>query len=117
MNHEVTVLIRTFNSRETILRAVDSVFHQTLNPRKIGILIVDDDSTDDTLELVENNPRIRILRIGHVGSLAALNIGLREVDTPYVIILDSDDWFEPSILEIMLDFAMTGSKVDFVRGS
>lgn len=114
MNPIVTVLIRTYNSKATIQRAVESVIDQTVDSEIVSIIIVDDGSTDDTLEIIRFYDRIEILETSHQGSLGALNFGLSKVTTPYVILLDSDDWFESDILEKMLTVVEEKPTIDFV---
>lgn len=101
MESAVTVLVRTYNSQETIERALNSVIEQTLHCDLFSILVVDDGSTDDSIRRVQQYMDVTFLRTDHKGSIAALNTGLKAVETPYVILLDSDDWFEPTILEKM----------------
>lgn len=111
---KITVLIRMYNSQETIERAIDSAINQTINQDEYSILVVDDGSKDDSLEIVSKYKGIRILETNHQGSLAALNFGIKSVETPYVIYLDSDDWFEPLILETMYHQFLSKSTTNFV---
>jgi glycosyltransferase involved in cell wall biosynthesis len=103
-----------YNSQETIERAVDSAINQTLDQNTYSILIINDGSTDDSLEIVSRYKDIQVLETDHQGSIAALNIGIQEVETPYVIYLDSDDWFEPLILKTMYNRFLSKSSTDFV---
>ncbi len=109
-----TVLIRTYNSRSTIERALQSVFNQTIDDSKYTVLLVDDGSTDDTLNIVEKYSSISLIESGHKGALKALNLGLQNVDTEFVIMLDSDDWFEPEILEKMSLVISENPDVDLI---
>jgi glycosyltransferase involved in cell wall biosynthesis len=114
MNPVVTVLIRTYNNQETIETALNSVIHQTIYPRGYSILVVDDGSTDESIKLVQKHHEVTLLKTDHRGSLAALNTGLECVKTPYVILLDSDDWFEPTILESMCEIFKQKPSTGFV---
>ncbi|WLD94941.1 glycosyltransferase family 2 protein [Alkalihalobacillus sp. AL-G] len=106
MKADVTVLIPFFNPGVRFLKkAVDSVFIQTYNQWKI--IFVDDASTDQSLKGIKeyiDDPRITLLT-NHVnlGQSKAQNVGLDAVDTPYIIKLDSDDWFFPDTIEVMME--------------
>jgi len=45
---EVSIVIPTFNRRESLLKTLDSLFNQTFPQENFEIIIVDDGSTDDT---------------------------------------------------------------------
>lgn len=88
----VSVVVPTYNRRETLDRAVESVLGQTYED--FELVIVDDGSTDGTRELVQSyeDDRIRYLRNeGTSGANAARNRGIRASDGRYVSFLDSDD--------------------------
>lgn len=69
-------------------------------------MIVDDCSTDDSLKYAEKllgDSRITIIRNQiNLGQSRTQNIGLRTVDTPFVIQLDADDWFMPNTLQVLM---------------
>lgn len=58
----ITALMTTFNSSRYVCQAIDSVLTQTY--QDFQLLIVDDASTDNTCQLIENyrDPRIRLIR-------------------------------------------------------
>jgi cellulose synthase/poly-beta-1,6-N-acetylglucosamine synthase-like glycosyltransferase len=68
---------------------------------------VDDASTDNSLTLAEhllNDPRIMVVRNEvNVGQSKAQNIALGLVATPYMVQLDSDDWFVPHALDTLVN--------------
>ncbi len=102
MQTEVTVLIPTYNREHYICQALNSVLNQTYRLWKI--ILVDDGSADNTIAVVETNvPKdtpITIIRNStNLGQSRTLNIGLEQIDTPYLIQLDSDDLFLPFTLE------------------
>jgi glycosyltransferase involved in cell wall biosynthesis len=87
----VSVLISAFNSSRFITATIESVLRQTLTD--FEILVLDDGSTDDTVERVEafRDPRIRVSRYPHRGAPAVLNAGLASARGRYVALLDHDD--------------------------
>jgi len=94
----ISVVIPTFNRRETIGRSIDSVLNQTLFPSEI--IVVDDGSTDGTSDYIQSNfPSIRLLQQPNKGVSAARNKGVRCADANWIALLDSDDEWFPQKLE------------------
>ena len=94
----ISVVIPTFNRRQTIGRSIDSVLNQTLFPSEI--IVVDDGSTDGTSDYIESNfPSIRLLQQPNKGVSLARNMGIRSSNSDWVALLDSDDEWFPKKLE------------------
>ena len=96
----VTVLMPTYNVATWVEEAIQSVLRQTY--RDFELLVVDDGSTDDTLEHVRSieDPRIRIAAFpDNVGLADNLNRGLDLIETELVARMDGDDIAEPDWLE------------------
>lgn len=87
----VSVVIPTWNRRELLSRALDSVMEQTLPVSEI--IVVDDGSTDGTARMLQErgDPRIRCLRQANSGVSAARNAGLALARGEFIALLDSDD--------------------------
>jgi glycosyltransferase involved in cell wall biosynthesis len=88
-----SVIIPTYNRSTLIGRTLDSVLAAV--DAGTEILVVDDGSTDGTLEMLGGyGGRIKILQQANKGPGAARNAGLREATGDYAAFLDSDDlWF------------------------
>lgn len=96
----VTVLMPTYNVAPWVEEAIQSVLNQTY--RDFELLVVDDASTDNTLDRVRaiDDPRIRIASFpNNVGLSENLNRGLDIIDTELVARMDGDDIAEPDWLE------------------
>jgi glycosyltransferase involved in cell wall biosynthesis len=94
----VTVAIPTYNRRELLREAIDSVFAQTWTD--FEVLVVDDGSTDGTGEMIEQDGHpIRYVYQANRGDAAARNRLIAETRTPLVAWLDSDDRWLPEKLE------------------
>lgn len=96
----VTVLMPTYNVAPWVEEAIHSVLRQTY--RDFELLVVDDASTDNTLDVVRtiDDPRIRIASFpDNVGLSENLNRGLDIIDTELVARMDGDDIAEPDWLE------------------
>jgi len=122
----VSVVIPCFNSLKTLERAVESVFNQTLCPNEL--ILVDDGSTDKTVELMYNlkgkysNFSIIIIELGaDLGVSTARNSGWDKSTQNYIAFLDSDDsWHKDKIniqynfMEINKNIVMTGTNFNII---
>jgi glycosyltransferase involved in cell wall biosynthesis len=97
----VSVIIPTYNRRDLVQRALESVFVQTY--RDFEIMVVDDGSTDDTRAVVEGRDRVRYLCQANAGPASARNLGIRHARGGIIAFLDSDDVWWPDFLETQLD--------------
>jgi glycosyltransferase involved in cell wall biosynthesis len=101
---KISVIIPVFNRRQEVLRAIASVLAQTLPPDEI--LVVDDASTDGTVEAVValQEPRIRIMRHArNRGAAAARNTGIEAAQGDWIAFLDSDDEWDKRKLARQLE--------------
>jgi glycosyltransferase involved in cell wall biosynthesis len=107
----VSVLIPFYNPGNMLIQAVNSVFEQIYENWKL--ILIDDASTDDSVTLISDylkDPRVILLKNPqNAGTAYSLNQGLKHVDTPFVIQLDSDDFFYPHTLEILMNEAKSHS--------
>jgi GT2 family glycosyltransferase len=92
------IVIASYNGERHLDAALDSVATQTHPP--VELVVVDDGSTDRTLDVLANRG-VRTLTPGHAGAPAARNAGRHAVDhnTDYLLFLDQDDVLAPSMIE------------------
>ena len=95
----VSVVIPTYNRAYSVGKAVHSVIRQTYE--NLEIIIVDDGSTDNTREIIENIKDSRIVYIYQKNQRqsAARNNGVRVAKGDLIAFLDSDDIWLPEKLE------------------
>ena len=97
----VSVIIPVYNAERYLPQCLDSVLAQTLED--IEVICVDDGSTDGSVAILKRyaarDSRIRLIRQKNACAGAARNQGLREANGEYLSFLDSDDFFEPTMLE------------------
>jgi len=100
----VSVLVAAHNSDETIARCLGSVLVQTV--QQFEIIVVDDHSEDDTLDILHQFTRDGRLRVflqrENQGQSHCLNVALSAARAPIVVQLDSDDWLESTALSEIL---------------
>lgn len=107
----VSALIPTYNRREQVLRAIDSVFAQTQPVDEV--IVVDDGSSDGTVETIRARygPLVRLFVQENAGAAAARNRGIREARSRWVAFLDSDDvWLSTKIERQLSTLAALGSE-------
>jgi len=96
----VSVVISTYNRAHLVERAIRSVLNQTY--RDFELIVVDDASSDNTREVVDNfhNERIRYMRHDdNKGAPEARNTGIKNAGGRYIAFLDDDDEWLPNKLE------------------
>ena len=100
---KVSVIIPVYNTGEIIKETIASVRMQTF--RDFEIIIVDDGSSDNTVELIDdqNDPAVRIIRQENTGIAGARNRGMAEAKGEYLAFLDHDDLFLPEKLQCQVE--------------
>lgn len=101
----VSVIMPCYNSAEYIGDSIDSVIAQTYENWEL--IIIDDCSTDNSLEIIEKykDTRIRILRNSeNSGAAVSRNNGIDTAQGRYIAFLDSDDLWLPEKLSHQLEY-------------
>ncbi|MBL0616516.1 glycosyltransferase family 2 protein [Aeromonas veronii] len=99
----VSIIMPAYNREDTIPAAITSVLAQTYP--YFELIIVDDGSTDGTINVVEEfmDERVRLIRgPGRSGVSEARNIGLRAAKGELIAYLDSDNTWQPEYLSAMV---------------
>jgi glycosyltransferase involved in cell wall biosynthesis len=112
-----TVVIPFFNGMKTIERALSSVLAQSVPPAEL-IVVNDGSDTENTtfLHALAKRHEISVIDRPNGGQGAARNDGIRAAATPFVCLLDQDDFYTPDHIEKLLEAAATvsSSKLGFV---
>lgn len=107
----LSVVVLTYNSSKTLSKCLQSLEDQL--DKNFEVLIIDDDSTDNTLDIVKNffsksNISYKVLRNGAHSISKGRNIGIKSCKTKYITFLDSDayahkDWVKNIIYNFKKD--------------
>lgn len=101
---DVSVLMPVYNQEKYVADAIRSVLHQTYE--NFEFIIVDDGSTDRTVEIINSfdDPRIRLICAPHEGYVSALKRATDEAGGTWLARMDSDDVCPPDRFEKQLNF-------------
>ena len=118
--YSVSVIIPVYNRENTIIDALESVYKQTALHLIMQVIIVDDGSSDQTLQLIEAyidlHPDfpIEIVRQSNKGVSVARNVGLQHAKGNWVAFLDSDDEWLPNKIERQFEVIGCHLEIDFL---
>ena len=116
MAEKISVIVPVYNSIDCLERCVESICAQT--HVDLEILLVDDGSTDGTDRLCEQlalkDCRIRTYHKKNGGASSARNMGIKLATGEYLGFVDSDDYIEPDMYELMIT-AMLMKKAPIVQ--
>jgi glycosyltransferase involved in cell wall biosynthesis len=94
------IIIPAFNREKFIAQAIESAIAQTLPADEI--IVVDDGSTDRTVEIAKKYiPSIKLIQIENngAGPSRPRNVGIAAARSKYILLLDSDDLLDHTVLE------------------
>ena len=101
----VTIITTVYNIEKYLDRFFKSVREQSYTDYQL--MIVDDGSEDNSLAVckkyAEQDSRIRIYALKHIGISAARNFAMQKIDTEFTAYLDGDDTFEKDYLKHLVD--------------
>lgn len=117
---KISVVIPAYNSEKTIKATLDSVVNQTFLPYEI--IVVNDGSTDKTLEIVKEyfkniDYNTKLVTTPNRGVSSARNIGLKLAKGEWVALLDSDDVWALNKLSVQKEIIESNPKIDFLGTS
>jgi glycosyltransferase involved in cell wall biosynthesis len=107
---KVSVIIPVYNSRNYIEKCLQSLINQTLS--EIEIILIDDASTDNSLEILryyekQFPDKIRVIHSAvNQRQGGARNLGIEMAKGEYLGFVDSDDWVEAKMYELLYDEAI-----------
>ena len=109
MSKTVSVIVPVYNSKAYLARCIDAILSQTYE--NLEVILVDDGSSDNSLEICrdyeKNDSRVRVFYKENGGSSSARNIGIKEATGEYICFCDSDDYYEPNIVENLMSVFIT----------
>ncbi len=111
----ISVIIPLYNCEKYIKDALDSIFKQ--NYPNIEVIVVNDGSTDHSLQIVEQFGKdITIIFQKNQGPASAKNTGIKQAKGSILAFLDSDDLWTDNHIQCMLPFLENDDSYDAVKG-
>ncbi|WP_263261296.1 glycosyltransferase family 2 protein [Pseudomonas sp. RIT-PI-S] len=114
----ISVVIPTYNYAHYLTRVLDSITSQVME--NIEVIVVDDGSTDGTLELLRQYasrwPVVDVVTQSNAGAGAARNAGIRRARGEYILPLDADDELTPTALAAFKEAVSSRPELDVVLG-
>ena len=120
----VSIIVPAFNSESYIRQTSETLLSQ--KHKDIEVILIDDGSTDSTLEAMEeiskSDSRVRVLHVSNGGVSSARNLGISVATGEWMMFVDSDDQLEDSCVSSLLaaaiadhaDFAVCGMTFDYL---
>lgn len=109
--NQVSLYVPCYNAARFIERSIEAALNQTMPPSEV--IIVDDGSSDETVEIAKRYPVVIVRHEGNKGLAAARNTGVRSARNQLVASIDADcvprpDWLE-KLLERMTEETVAGA--------
>lgn len=102
-NIEVSIIVPVYNVEEYLERCLESIINQTF--KNIEVIALNNGSTDNSLNILlkyaEKDKRIKVIDNYNLGVSEARNIGIREANGKYIVFVDSDDWIDKNMIEVL----------------
>lgn len=111
MNTQVTIVIPNYNGKHFMKSCLASLSKQTY--RNFDILVVDNASTDGTADFMNSNyPDIKMIQLDkNYGFSKAVNVGIKQSNSPYVILLNNDTTVDSNYISEMVKYIESDDKI------
>lgn len=109
---KVSIIVLAYNNDKYLKQTLDSIEAQTYEDWEV--IVINDGSTDTTPEILrsyETKPKFRVFHQSNLGIPASMNRALKLVQGQYICKLDSDDYWDSSLLENLVS-VMDNSTLD-----
>lgn len=112
---KISFIIPVYNTEKYLRKCLDSIINQTF--KDIEIICINDESPDNSLAVLEEyaqkDSRVVVLSQKNSGQGVARNLGLSKARGKYIIFVDSDDYIESNMCEVLYS-KMESTEVDLI---
>lgn len=102
---KISIIIPAYNAEAYIKKCITSLLNQNISDDEYEILIINDGSTDNTLNIIESLsntcPQVKSINTPNQGVSASRNLGVDQATGEIILFVDADDFIEPNSLEII----------------
>ena len=107
MDALVSIIIPTYNTKLYIDRCLQSIINQSY--KNIEIIVIDDGSADQTADyIISQYSTIAVYKQANKGVSSARNYGIDVAKGEYILFVDSDDWIDMNVVELLLEGIQKG---------
>ena len=118
MSDLISIIVPIYNGEKYLKRCINSIINQTYS--NLEIILINDGSKDNSKkiceELAEKDNRIIVINKDNEGVANARNDGLNRATGKYIAFVDSDDYIEKNMIEILYN-TLIEKNVDCVKGN
>ncbi len=106
--YKVTMIVPIYNMEDFLRDCLDSLVNQTISLSEMEILLIDDGSPDNSIDIMEEYaekyPCMKILRKENEGLSMTRNYGIKHARGKYIMYIDADDRITPETVKSVTDF-------------
>lgn len=106
--YKVSVIVPVYNVEEYLRPCLDSLFAQTIDHSQIEVLLINDGSTDSSLDIcyeyAQSEFIFKVFDKENEGVSSTRNFGIRHAQGKYIMFLDSDDTYTPDTIKLVTEF-------------
>lgn len=99
----ISIIVPVYQVKEYLTQCIESILNQTYST--LEIILVDDGSSDGSVEICDQyarrDQRIQVIHKENGGLSSARNAGLKQARGDFIGFIDSDDWIEPQMYEML----------------
>ena len=117
---KISIIIPIFNDSRYLNQCIDSIIKQSIGFENIEVILIDDNSTDNSYEIAQNYKKqfpdsfiIKRLEKNSGSGGKPRNVGIDYATGKYLMFSDADDFFDINAFQVMYN-AMETKKADFI---
>ena len=99
-NYLISIIITCYNNGAYIKECIDSV----VNNDEVEIIIINDGSTDNSLNIIDEYNNIKVITTNNNGLSIARNRGIDESTGDYILFIDGDDYIDKHSINIIKNY-------------
>lgn len=100
---KISIIVAVYNCEKYVEKALQSIFSQTLPHQDYEVIVINDGSTDNTLDILNKyKSQVKLINQPNKGLATACNRGIVKAKGEYIIRLDADDYFDRRLLSSTL---------------
>lgn len=105
-NYDISIIMPCYNNEKYVKHSIESVLNQKYDLNKIELILINDGSTDNTIEILNSykNSNIKVIDKKNEGVSSTRNRGINEANGKYILFLDADDMISNNTIKKIVTF-------------